>query len=500
MEDPKTIPDIPEEKGHHHEHIPPVSQIDGIDMEESLEIGPDELLADRSLIPEGYEAQEIETKSAGPVRCEFLTGAAGTGKTFEIQRRIRAHLNDEEHFGDPNDHREYAVLCASTGIAAVNLGAARTIHSTLGYKDSETLIDNYIGGSITRKVADLSHDYQNLVLDELSMTSAIDLDTIIRAFDDAAEWKTVKRPMGLIVTGDFCQLPPVEGQWAFKANCWPRFAANMTRLMKCWRQTDPRFMEALNLVRAGNGYDGAMRLRGTAVQWDNANDVNFEGTTIMAKNRAVDAYNGVRLDRVPGKSIHVKSLRWGRQRTEWSKIPDILEMKIGAYVMILNNDSPAFSYVNGDCGHIVDFQNGGFRIKLVRDQGREVIIRPLERGYEVKRLPDDVGEITKGTYGTILTKPYAERSPFWDDYARRYVLGQVKYYPLRLAYAATVHKTQGLSLDKVQMNVTDGFFGAPAMTYVALSRARTPEGLRIVGGSDLFAKRVKCDPEVMQWL
>jgi hypothetical protein len=486
-----------------------VGQADGIELEreESLEIGTEELLsptmdprADISLIPDGYEAQEIETKQAGPVKVEFLTGQAGTGKTWEIQRRIRVHNSDEEHFGDPGDKREYAVLCASTGIAAVNLGAARTIHSTIGYKDTESLVDNYIHGSVTRKIADLSWDYQNLVLDEISMTDSLQLDTLVRAFDDAAEWKTVKRPMGLIITGDFCQLPPVEGQWAFKANCWPRFAANVTRLSKVWRQTDESFLKAINTVRAGNGHEGALYLKKTAVQWDNSNDVNFEGTTIMAKNKAVDAYNGIRLDRLAGTRIHVKSLRWGRQRTEWTKIPDVLELKIGAYVMILNNDSPAFTYVNGDCGHIVDFQGGRFRVKLVRDNGREVLIPPLERGYEVKRLPDDMGEVHKGTYGTMLTKAYAEREPFWDDYARKYVLGQVKYYPLRLAYAATVHKTQGLSLDKVQMNVTDGFFGAPAMTYVALSRARTPQGLRIVGGADLFAKRVKFDPEVEPWL
>lgn len=486
----------PEEHG---EQVPPVGEVYGISLarEDDLSLGLD---ADTSLIPEGYEAQEIETKQAGPVRCEFLTGQAGTGKTFDIQRRIRAHNEGTEHFGDPRDTREYAVLCASTGIAAVNLGAARTIHSTIGYKDTESLVDNYVHGSATRKIADLSHDYQNVVLDEVSMTDALQLDTLIRAFDDAATWSTVKRPMGLILTGDFCQLPPVEGQWAFKANCWPRFAANTTKLEKIWRQTDPNFMNAINLVRSGQGQEGALALRRTATQWDTANDIHFDGTTIMAKNKAVDSYNGVRLDRLTGKKVAVKSIRWGRQRSEWSKIPEVLELKIGAYVMILANDSPAFTYVNGDCGHIVDCANGGFRIKLVRDNGREVVIRPLERGYEVKRVPEDVGEIQKGTFARNVALPYDQREPYWDAYARRYVLGQVKYYPLRLAYAATVHKTQGLSLDKVQMDVRDGFFGTPAMTYVALSRARTPEGLRIVGGMDVFSKRVKFDEEVRPWL
>ena len=91
-------------------------------------------------------------------------------------------------------------------------------------------------------------------------------------------------------------------------------------------------------------------------------------------------------------------------------------------------------------------------------------------------------------------------TPKWDIRSRKWIVGGITYFPLRLAYATTVHKSQGLSLDNVQIDAYNHFLGSPAMAYVALSRARTPEGLRIVGDPDTFARKVKCHPEVLRWL
>jgi hypothetical protein len=82
----------------------------------------------------------------------------------------------------------------------------------------------------------------------------------------------------------------------------------------------------------------------------------------------------------------------------------------------------------------------------------------------------------------------------------KWVVGEITYFPLRLGYATTVHKSQGLTLDHVQIDCRDDFFGAPNMAYVALSRCRRPEGLRIVGTPELLAKRIRVAPEVMRWL
>jgi ATP-dependent exoDNAse (exonuclease V) alpha subunit len=83
---------------------------------------------------------------------------------------------------------------------------------------------------------------------------------------------------------------------------------------------------------------------------------------------------------------------------------------------------------------------------------------------------------------------------------RGWVTGQVEYYPLRLAYASTIHKSQGLSLDRIQVDIRDAFFGHPSMAYVALSRCRTLDGLRIVGQRERFVKHCNSDARVARWL
>lgn len=430
-----------------------------------------------------YEAQVIETTGDRAVEVGFTTGAAGCGKTHFWREKIK-------------DDPKAGVLCATTGIAGVNLGSI-TLNSLLGYFDSDSLNELYLQGRLTKKLAELSKQYLNIVIDEVSMMPAEQLDTLVRAADEVAGYKTVSHPIGIQLTGDFCQLPPVKGKWAFDAQCWPRFEANVTRLTKCWRQNDAKFLEAINLVRSGNGRAGAEALKATAVTWANGRDMEFRGTTIVAKNAEVDRHNFLALQKVQGQALQVTSSRWGKQRGEWKNIPDTLDVKIGAYVMILANDSPNFTYANGDCGVIEDYDatRRTFKIKLVRN-GLSVYVPEIVRTFEVKT--------TDNTWANPATwnprEWYKEKREFKVEGRKAYGVGQVKYPPIRLAYAATVHKTQGLSLDLVQMDVRDAFFGWPSMCYVALSRARTPEGLRIVGGLDVFANRTKIAPEVLRWL
>ena len=178
--------------------------------------------------------------------------------------------------------------------------------------------------------------------------------------------------MGLVLTGDFMQLPPVKAEWAFKADCWPEFDKHTTRLTKCWRQSDQRFLEAINLIRRGDGVGGARLLKDIGVQFAMSADQSFDGTTIIAKNDQVDRYNFTAHSKVQGVLHRVCSSRWGKVRSEWSQIPPDLGLKNGALVMILTNDTPLFTYVNGDCGHVEGYElnevDGGehFAIKLKR--------------------------------------------------------------------------------------------------------------------------------------
>lgn len=259
-----------------------------------------------NLEDEGLELAEDRSDEECAPRCEFLTGPAGTGKTFELKRRI------EE---DPS----YGVLCATTGIAAVNLNAV-TLNSTLQYFDTASLEDRFTSGALNRVLAKLAKLYRNLGIDEVSMLSGRQLDIIHEALTDVNSYATVKRPMGIVLTGDFCQLPPINSPWAFEAECWPEFEKNTTRLTHFWRHPDQRFLEAINCVRRGDGPAGA-RLLAEMVEFAERADADFEGTTIYGTNKPADRYNFLTHNRLPGVPYTTRSHRWGRHRTEWTHIP-----------------------------------------------------------------------------------------------------------------------------------------------------------------------------------
>jgi len=435
-----------------------------------------------------YDATALDedagvSDEAAPVRCEFISGSAGCGKTHMIRERIAA---------DPG----YGILSASTGIAAVNLGAT-TVNAILKYFDTASLRENFLTGKLTTILHRLALEYENLIIDEVSMVDGTQLDYIVRAAKQANGFRDVKHPLGIILVGDFAQLPPVKAKWAFEADCWPLFDANTTRLTKMWRQDHPEFLMALNALRRGDGPEAARILTQAGVQWHTSLEMEFDGTTIVPKNDQVDNYNWESLSRLPGKKIPVRSYRWGKLRGDWKLIPDVAEFKVGAYVMLLANkmEEGQLVYANGDCGHIRDYADGVFTVELVRN-GEEVEVYPITRANSFKDKPDGwYGEEDAEVEGGWYPKPH--RTSGKD---RKYVEGQVKYFPMRLAYASTVHKSQGLSLDRIQVDIRNSFFGSAAMEYVALSRCRTLEGLRIVGMREKFEKNCKTDAKVARWL
>ena len=412
------------------------------DFGQPLPISPDD--------PRLHVVEEEAAVPSGAVPCEFLCGRAGSGKTFEVLRRCR-------------EDDGYGILTATTGIASVNLGAV-TLNSLLGYFDSASMRDAFLSGRLSRALHELALEYRWLIVDEVSMMAADQLDILHRAVEEANRYRDVRRPLGILLVGDFAQLPPIRARWAFDADCWPLFAANTTRLTKVWRQDGGMFLDALNAARAGVGWRAAELLSQAGVTWHTAVQTEFDGTTILPKNDMVGRFNAIALDRVPGPRIVVKSRRWGQQRSEWGEsrrthewgIPLDLTLKVGAYVMILSNDVPEFRSVNGDCGHVVshDALDDSFVVKLVRT-GREERIGRIVRGVETSEKPDN--------WMSTLRIPAGDddggyiNSPHYRGRVRRYVLGQVEFFPMRLAYATTVHKTQSLTLDRVQVDYRDDF-------------------------------------------
>jgi hypothetical protein len=436
------------------------------------------------------EAEQSAPREDRPVPCEFVCGVAGSGKTFLMKKAVQ-------------EDSSYGVLSATTGIASVNLGTT-TVHSLLRYSTTEVLKDSWLQGKLVRILHALGKRVRRLIIDECSMASAHQLDIIHRAVREANRFNDMEEPLGITLVGDFLQLAPVKEPWVFTAECWPEFAANTTKLTKVWRQDNAEFLAALNLVRAGKGGEGASVLSSLGAQWNTSLDTEFDGTTILPRNDMVSRFNQMALERVKGEEFTVTSRRWGSQQSEWGQsqrtkewgIPPSVRLKVGSYVMILSNASD-FHFVNGDCGHIEGHDDDSISIRLIRT-GNVIELPRVVRGVEYSERPD--------AYSGSLSIPKAEDEgayiprQHFRGRVRRYVMGQIEMFPLRLAYASTVHKTQSLTLDRVQVDYRDHFFSHPGMCYVSLSRCRTLGGLRLVGQRETFASRCTVDPKVREWV
>lgn len=429
----------------------------------------------------------------------YLAGAAGSGKTFAA----RAWADQEKGFE----------LVATTGIAALNLGGT-TINALLGYFDTKSLQDSFVNGFLAARLGKLWRaGIRRIILDEASMLSGDQLSYLVKAIEevngrgyvlgtrDEDEDEDAPPPaMGLTLVGDMCQLAPVKEPYPFESPEWHRFAEHTITLTEIRRQADPAFIEALRYARRGEGHK-ALEFFGARLH--RTTDDSFTGPTLLARNDSVDRYNWIRLNRLPGRDVLFQSNREGKQRSEWGNpdkppntwgVPLRLSLKIGALVMILANKrnliGRGFEYVNGDIGEIVDADetNRIASVKLARsgqvvevDYVRREVLAPCDSARR-KELRDQ-GK----------TELISENGKFE-------IVGWISYMPLRVAYASTVHKAQGLSLSHVQVNIAEAFFKTPGMVYVALSRARTAEGLRLVGTQAALIERCTADPRLKGYL
>jgi ATP-dependent exoDNAse (exonuclease V) alpha subunit len=460
-----------------------------------------------------------------------ILGPAGTGKTYLIQDKIQRSP-------------KWGKLCATTGIAALNLGMRSggegviTLQSTLGYFDVASLRDNYQHGKLRRTLVALASEYRYLVIDECSMLDAETLDILVDCLDIVNANVSLdhgERPLGLWLIGDFLQLPPVEGNYAFEAKNWHRFIVNTLTEIK--RQSDPVFIELLASARQGDEAAVATGLAAAGCltsQLNQAPDI----TTLYAVNKMVDERNEQMfraLCATGAERYAVASTRWGMQRKEWKNIPESLALAVGAYVMILSNDTTNWEFANGDCGTIVETVVNDTtgtvvttKIKLKRTNkvveigriSRRCFQQETPQGLEIPELPSlkdwkkeqEVLGVESNDWPNLyksflVVKTRALRSaratsttPYYDCVEEKWVVGEIVYCPLRLAYATTTHKSQGLTLDDVQIVLNHKFFGSPNMLYVALSRCRTLEGLKVVGTQADVRKYCNTSSKLVRWI
>lgn len=440
------------------------------------------------------EAADVETP------CGRLIGCAGTGKSYQLNKRL-----DEDH--------TYAHLTATTGIAAMNLGGSTvTLNATLGYFDTASMREAYIARRLERKLTEIKAEgFQRIAVEEYSMLESEQLDILYLSVDNLNKQQPNSPPLGILLVGDLAQLPPVSKNWCFYASHWPKFAANTEKLTKVWRQSNGPLLDALNALRAGDGQAARIYMEEAGTKWYERCDDDFTGTTLLPKNANVTRYNDLVLARHPGKAFEVRSNRWGLQRTEWGEnkrtkewgIPLKRTLKVGSHVMILaNRKNPApskdFLYVNGDGGTILDYEECSdgsiytITVELFRNK-KIVQIDRVVRNIETATKPP-------GWPGGVERFEFNIYYPKLHRLERKYVLGQVDYLPIAPSYATTVHKSQSLTLDRVQIDFRDPFFGDPAMLYVAMSRCRTLEGLRLVGQREIFERRCAVAKEIIPWI
>lgn len=372
----------------------------------------------------------------------FITGRAGTGKSTLLN-----HL--------AHNTSKIIAVCAPTGVAALNVGG-QTIHSLLRLPTG-IIADQALEQPVELRKMLAALD--TLVVDEVSMVSADLMDAIDRALRQARGKRN--DPFGgaqIIMFGDPYQLPPVpprdpheqayyednyRSQWFFDAHVWRDAPLRVVQLREVLRQRDDRFKQILGAVRHG------------CVTVDMAEELNAVGArpapadalTLATTNRTAQRINEERLAAMRGKLHTAKAEVTGEFKESVFPAELELELKVGAQVMFLRND-PDGNWVNGTIGQ--------------------------------------VSAINESVWVEIDGKDYEVQPAVWERFQYRYdpetkklekeVVAEFEQFPLRLAWAVTIHKSQGHTYDQAIIDLGPRAFSA-GQTYVALSRVRSMEGL-----------------------
>lgn len=380
----------------------------------------------------------------------FVTGRAGTGKSTLLQL-FRSTT------------RKKVVVLAPTGVAALNV-KGQTIHSFFGLPPR--LIDRFKDIK-RRRFRKLYEKLDTIVIDEISMVRADMLDNIDYFLqinrDDP-------RPFGgvqMVFFGDLFQLPPVvssniekqlfqtvyQSPYFFSSKVLEMPTLEMIELQTVYRQKNRGFLKLLEAIRLNRiDYDDLEALN-TRHQKDEPNP-DF-AITLSARNASVNAINKSELEAIPLPSKSYVAKVDGNFPDRLFPTDPILSLKLNAQVMFLRND-PDKKYVNGTIGKIVKLEDDSITVLLEEQYGEAkqyISVKKVE--WEILKYKLDEQELDK-----ISTE----------------TLGTFKQYPLRLAWAVTIHKAQGKTFDKVIIDLGKGAF-AHGQTYVALSRCRTLEGI-----------------------
>ncbi len=376
-----------------------------------------------------------------------VTGAAGTGKSF-LLKLIR------EHF-------PYIHITASTGIAAVNVGGV-TLHSWSGIGNGLSPIAEiirFINSGPGTKIRRQIKKAKILAIDEISMISSDVLDLVDEVFKLIRQNDDPFGGIQLIVLGDFYQLPPVskdlEVDFCFSSKIWQEANFKLFELTEIFRQSDLQFIQLLNNIRHAALNEDDLEILNHRQSIDIPEGIY--PTILVTHNYQADKINMEKLLSLKGEEeFTYKMLETGKDNAiaflkKNCLAQESLILRRGAQVMMLKNSLQKQGIINGSIGIITGFTHKEKHPIVSFNNGEKCIITPEEWSVEIFNEEKQIKEVT----------------------------GTIKQIPLTLAWAITIHKSQGMTLDNILCDLSKIF--AEGQAYVALSRVRSLDGLYLKG-------------------
>ncbi|XP_058034121.1 ATP-dependent DNA helicase PIF1 [Ahaetulla prasina] len=431
----------------------PLESVDGRQMPEEKQVKKPWLMGSRATLSQ-EQSRVLNAVLSG--KNVFFTGSAGTGKSYLLKKIVASF--------PPNG----TYVTASTGVAACQIGGI-TLHAFAGIGSGKAPLHQCL--ELAQRPG-VRHQWLNcrcLIIDEISMVEGEFFDKLEAVARDVRKCEDPFGGIQLIICGDFLQLPPVtkdhrQPKFCFQAKSWRKCIHLNMELTEVRRQTDKEFISLLNAIRLGRCTEEVTRLlTQTVMQKVERNGIL--ATRLCTHKDDVEFTNTMQLQQLAGQLRSFKAVdsdpMLAKTLDAQCPVKSMIELKEGAQVMLTKNLDVSQGLVNGARGVVVGFETEGKGLPKVRFLCGVTNIIGLERW------------VFKGPAGTYLSR---------------------QQLPLKLAWAISIHKSQGMSLDCAEVSLARVFESGQA--YVALSRARSLASLRVL---DFEAKVVRANPCVLRF-